>query len=285
VNQFNDETGQVYIMVYQPKVKTTMAYKFPTLLKRNTIKLERDAFKLGLFYITFEYDSFLDFTAYFHFNAIRNTNPINPQNFVSSQDFIGPLNSDGIPCLKGHNMKFNDTNACFDFNQFLSNKQEVSGSTDLVIELVVMKENRNGVECVLATFCKLIEERVDTRVNCKIKVESQKLNVKGTWFELHDVYGLSSESNSNECEICCTNKRNTIFLPCKHSYACNNCAHSLRMRNNPCPICRNAINDLHIKENEEKPNNTGSNESRSNEQSGNNLIREEERVKLGSENS
>ena len=45
----------------------------------------------------------------------------------------------------------------------------------------------------------------------------------------------------NECEICCTFKRNTIFLPCKHSYACSSCAHSLRMRNNPCPIFRNGI--------------------------------------------
>jgi hypothetical protein len=40
------------------------------------------------------------------------------------------------------------------------------------------------------------------------------------------------------CEICCTNKRDTYFLPCRHSYACKECAMMLRIRGNGCPICR-----------------------------------------------
>lgn len=42
----------------------------------------------------------------------------------------------------------------------------------------------------------------------------------------------------NDCEICYTNKRNTIFLPCKHSYCCDQCANKICMKLNKCPICR-----------------------------------------------
>ena len=58
----------------------------------------------------------------------------------------------------------------------MKNKQEIKGSSDLIIELIALKENLTQ-ECVLATFCKVIEERVDNKIIYKVKVDSQKLNV------------------------------------------------------------------------------------------------------------
>lgn len=45
---------------------------------------------------------------------------------------------------------------------------------------------------------------------------------------------------SNECQICCVNKYNTVFLPCGHIYACVKCASPLLQ----CPICRNRIENV-----------------------------------------
>ena len=66
---------------------------------------------------------------------------------------------------------------------------------------------------------------------------------------------------SGECLLCYTNPRNTIYLPCKHSCCCKNCSHNLRMRNFPCPMCKNSkiffiyknldINDILILEYED----------------------------------
>lgn len=66
---------------------------------------------------------------------------------------------------------------------------------------------------------------------------------------MHEVFNCGLDTG--ECLICCSALRNTIFLPCKHSCTCNSCAHSLRMRNNPCPICKNDIDDLLILETED----------------------------------
>ena len=70
------------------------------------------------------------------------------------------------------------------------------------------------------------------------------------WLDIHDVY--NSSLDTGECLICCSAYRNTVFLPCNHSCTCNTCAHSLKMRNNPCPICKNQIKDLLILEVDEK---------------------------------
>ena len=61
---------------------------------------------------------------------------------------------------------------------------------------------------------------------------------------MFDIFNCALDSG--ECLICCTELRNTVFLPCKHSCTCNTCAHSLRMRNSTCPICKKPINDLLI---------------------------------------
>ena len=70
------------------------------------------------------------------------------------------------------------------------------------------------------------------------------------WIDLHDIYNSSLERG--ECLICCSISTNTIFLPCNHACTCNSCAHSLKMRNSPCPICKKQINDIVILEVDEK---------------------------------
>ena len=67
-----------------------------------------------------------------------------------------------------------------------------------------------------------------------------KLNIF-IYFKFIDIYGLTTEDNL--CAICCVNPRNTFFLPCKHSYTCQECAILIRAKDDKCPICREKIKD------------------------------------------
>lgn len=79
-------------------------------------------------------------------------------------------------------MKFLEENKIFDLLYF-----------DIVIELEALKQNGES-ECFLITSFKIIPET--NKKGYKIKIENQKLIVKGIWFEMHDVYGFNADVNS-----------------------------------------------------------------------------------------
>jgi len=121
-------------------------------------------------------------------------------------------------------------------SNFFENKLYDNKHSDLVIELVVFNES-NAVDCIFCTFCKIVP--TEGGQSYKIKPEMQKLKVANSWFDIQDIYGFTADNN--DCEICCSTKKNTIFLPCKHSYACKDCAIMIRVKGNNCPICRQGI--------------------------------------------
>ena len=61
--------ANVRLLAEQQKTKKTKAYKNPIRLDRNTIKLEKDAMKPNIYYITFTYSSEKKLNANFYFNA------------------------------------------------------------------------------------------------------------------------------------------------------------------------------------------------------------------------
>lgn len=104
-----------------------------------------------------------------------------------------------------------------------------------------MNKSGTNLEFILSTFCKIISNNNDLN-QCKIKSLFQQCKLLSSdWYRLEDIYGLTTEDKL--CEICCTNNKNTYFVPCKHSYACKDCAIMLRIKGNGCPICRKPISD------------------------------------------
>jgi hypothetical protein len=136
-------------------------------------------------------------------------------------------------CQPGHNTHFNNRDINIDMEHWLNNKDVSADTTDLVIEMVTTV---NTEKIYFLTLCKLDEVVSGTHTILKVKPESQKLRTMGMWLEVSDVFNAALDGG--ECLICCTNLRNTVFLPCKHSCCCSSCSHSLRIRNNPCPICK-----------------------------------------------
>lgn len=132
---------------------------------------------------------------------------------------------------RGQNVSFLDKHALFDLRKFTECKDEIEDSYDVALEIV---PTSGGHPLLFVTLCRITSE--DGGLNIKIKTELQRLKVQGIWIDMYEVFNCALDAG--ECLICCTSERSTIFLPCKHSCTCSNCAHSLRMRNNPCPICK-----------------------------------------------
>ncbi|GER37439.1 RING/U-box superfamily protein [Striga asiatica] len=83
------------------------------------------------------------------------------------------------------------------------------------------------------------------------KVIRQLLWSDDTCYELRDIYGLgksgqgcSDSGSGKDCVICLTEPKDTALLPCRHMCMCSNCAKTLRLQSNKCPICREIIESL-----------------------------------------
>mmetsp|Transcript_4725 Transcript_4725/g.10220 ORF Transcript_4725/g.10220 Transcript_4725/m.10220 type:complete len:389 (+) Transcript_4725:200-1366(+) len=92
-----------------------------------------------------------------------------------------------------------------------------------------------------------------------LRVIKQKIWVKGSTYELQEIYGMEQghpaevvdgydDLEGNDCVICMSAARDTTALPCRHMCMCHTCATALKTQTNKCPICRNTIESLlHIK--------------------------------------
>ena len=226
----------------QEKLNTT-AFQNPIKIARNSITLEQDAYNRSFYYISLEYTC--DRTVYANIYFNTEFNPSNKDTpFIPSPPFINKTIN--ICFQAGQNVKFQDPNLKMDMEYFIRNRVYDKKLIDLILELYVMDENRQFIECTLATFCSITFK--PGTYDYKIKYLYQKVKVRGSqWYHIEDIYGLTTEDNL--CSICCVNPRNTFFLPCKHSYTCQECAILIRAKDDKCPICREKISDSVILKN------------------------------------
>ena len=255
----NDVNNQVP-KIDPPSVKKIFAVRNPFSIKKTSLILEKDA-STNLYYIKFEYDAIYNFNCYINFEVEKNpSKQLNPKQIQLDEDYVlayspsPPFESKKILIKnlpRGENMEFFEKEAAIDIDYFKENKSDLLDQQifDMSIELVPIWENNNTNEVVLVSLCNFELEDIGKHPHA-VKIEKQKLKTYGMWLDIHDVY--NSSLDTGECLICCSAYRNTIFLPCNHSCTCNTCAHSLKMRNNPCPICKNQIKDLLILEVDEK---------------------------------
>ena len=267
-NENNNNNNNNQQKIDPPSVKKVYAVRNPFSIKKTSLILEKDAGPTNLYYIKFNYDSLVNFNCYINFEVSKNkSKPLVPKELPNSDNYVlSYIPSDSFVSKsisiknlpKGENKEFFEKEAVIDIDYFKSNKSQDKKDNeqiyDVSIELVPIfeeNENKNKNEIVYVSLCNLEQEDIERHPH-SLKIELQKLKTYGMWIDLHDIY--NSSLDNGECLICCTNLRNTIFLPCKHACTCNTCAHSLKMRNNPCPICKIQIKDLLIIEVDEKVN-------------------------------
>lgn len=80
------------------------------------------------------------------------------------------------------------------------------------------------------------------------KVVRQLLWTDDACYELREIYGLgksgpgfNDNASGKECVVCMTEPKDIALLPCRHMCLCSDCATTLRLQSNKCPICREII--------------------------------------------
>ena len=163
---------------------------------------------------------------------------------ITSSNKFKDLNLNFKNIKPGNNELFMEKNCSIDLEFFLKNKTTYKNYYDMIIECIVYKnKTQNQIKCKLFNICKII--KIQEKNDFKCKIDNQKLFIKNKLFDMNNIFGLEGDFEENkECEVCYNNLRNTIFLPCYHSYACEQCAILVRLKGNKCPLCRHKINDF-----------------------------------------
>ena len=232
----NQEDQEANIVVGQPKIKKTLAIKNPTYLEKSSLTLVKDSEKSNIYYIKFIYDSLCDFTINIVFFA--------KQESITSTNLYTSTKQENMSFVleKGFRVTFFNKECLIDTNILSKSKLGQDNQYDIVIEMIPNISTQEHIGYY--TLCNLIEEKItEDKVIYKIKVLSQRMRAHGMLIEVNEIFNSMRESG--ECVICFEKNSNTILLPCKHS-CCSTCAHSLRMRNLGCPICKQTVDDLLI---------------------------------------
>lgn len=134
-----------------------------------------------------------------------------------------------------------------------SNDNSSSSYSQVVIEIrsIGEKNETSHNEHVQLTFCNIVKSN-DKNSFLMLKPQRQKLFIDGVLYLLQEVYGIENkeyetsmiDENGSECIICMSDIRDTVILPCRHLCICNNCAETLRYKQNNCPICRSPFRAL-----------------------------------------
>ena len=225
--------------IIKENTKHTKSYKFPIMIKHDNLFLERDSIERNVFYISFKYTSLYDFDVNIYFNAEEHFDNKEEEYFKPTENFKNYI-------LKANNVK-SGTNEIFlekeckmDLNYFIENKIFDINLNDMIIECIIKKNNKKIYSLELCS--KII--KIPNKDEFKLKVDNEKIQIKNKWYSIQDIYGLKdSKDGENDCEACYSNLKNTVFLPCMHSYACDKCAVFVRLRGNKCPLCRQKIKE------------------------------------------
>ena len=153
----------------------------------------------------------------------------------------------------GENTEFYNPDIFIDIKNYLNEKTENQNSFDVCIEFVPLfppgsPELADNNEIVFVTLCNFENHQDDNTYI--IKCVKQRIRTHKIWIDLYDIFDSAMEGGL--CLICCSEKRNTIFLPCKHACCCNKCGSQIKYRFKPCPICKTDIDDLLIVNSDEK---------------------------------
>ena len=237
--------------------KKILSARLPSNLDKKTLSLEQDSISSDKFFIKFDYDSLFDLDCYINFNVteksdISEKNKNYKLSYTPSDNFIDK--GIYIKGLKnGENQEFYNKEAFIDMKNYYEEKNENQNSFDICIEFVPLfppesPEIADNNEIVFVTLCNF--ERHQDENTYLIKCVKQRIRTHKIWIDLFDIFDTSLDGGL--CLICCSEKRNTIFLPCKHACCCNKCGSEIKYRFKPCPICKTPIDDLLIVNSDEK---------------------------------
>jgi len=252
-----------------PPISKTITIRNDVNLKKNTLKLTRDAARPKIFQLEFVFDASLDCCISVYYAAL--INPATEDGRVS----FSPLKEDSSHPTqlfsKGLGQVFRtQPEHPLDLSIFPEELLTHSASHNrypVVICLEVAPgASANSKVSSQTTFIDIV--RKPAGLPPMLRPLKQKIQVGSHSYELQEIYGIDRRSGANqgsscdeactssdgagadgsddgpECVICMTETRDTTVLPCRHMCMCSDCAKYLRLQSNKCPICRTNIQSL-----------------------------------------
>lgn len=232
-------------------------------LKKETLKLEKDAEDPEKFLVTFTFDSMVPGSISIFFFAKEGSNcsltALKPEIFTPVK----------IPFEKGLGQKFQQPSGTGINLSFVEEIDLTKEGPDEVFPLVIRAEacpttqtaDDSNVsdqqignplpKTVNSQITQAVLEKKDSG-EYRVKVIKQILWVDGVRYELQEIYGIGNSAGTDfdandpgkECVICMSEPRDTTVLPCRHMCMCSECAKVLRFQTNRCPICRRPVERL-----------------------------------------
>ncbi|KAK8966388.1 putative E3 ubiquitin-protein ligase LUL4 [Platanthera guangdongensis] len=225
-------------------------------LHKDMILLEVDEQNQEQYLVSFVYDAVVDGSLTIYYFAKEGANC----SFSSTEESIYKPRS--YPFEQGTGKKFCQPSGDGVDLAFFDLESLSKPSTGAIFPLVIYAEARRStptadhsaqstpahVQITLA----IIEK--NSKGAFQVKVAKQILWIDGERYELQEIFGLVNSSDEplndgdddigKECVICMTEQRNTAVFPCRHLCMCADCAKSLRLQSNKCPICRQPVEKL-----------------------------------------
>jgi E3 ubiquitin-protein ligase MGRN1 len=250
-----------------PAISKTFTIRNDVNLKKNTLKLVRDEANASRYHLEFTFDAATDCTIRVYYVASE-------QGKVGADGVLSftTLKEEGAHPKESRSKGLSQT---FRTRESHSLDASLYAPTELtyqagskVFPLVVCLEAAGGANGQpksavqsQTTFASI--SAADASGNRTITPLKQKIQVGATSYELQEIYGIDGATasgteaggesgdgaeeggdNGRDCVICMTEPRDTTVLPCRHMCMCSDCAKTLRMQSEKCPICRTPIEQL-----------------------------------------
>ena len=126
-------------------------------------------------------------------------------------------------------MKVKSNKMFFIFDLLINSEMELIGDRSLQNELEVLMTAKT----VISTDSS--DPQQDTSSNKKRQLDDNNNNQTTPSKKL--AVDLTIDQASADCCVCWENKKNVLFLPCKHCCICSKCA----AKTTCCPLCRSPI--------------------------------------------
>lgn len=250
--------------VAAPQMQKTYTIRNDVNLKKNTLRLVREAPGSSTYHLEFSFDASTECLIKIFYAASEKVGTDGVVAFAALKGAAGthPTESRG----KGLNQSFR-TRATHPLDFADYTRDELSFAAESTrYPIIVCLEAAGGSSTQGArssaptsqvqsqtTFVNIVHAAAGE--DAKVAPLKQKIQVGTTSYELQEIYGIegsagaSSEAegggsasaggeggeNSRECVICMTEPRDTTVLPCRHMCMCSDCAKVLRMQSEKCP--------------------------------------------------
>ena len=205
-----------YDMVKEQKQTNTVPFNNNVVIKRDSIKLEKDSINKDIFYFSFAYQAFSNINLTIFLNAkvdYNNDSVISefpartrdiPQSHIKTPNTNQFTNFkeekvEGLLVNMEEYKTFLQNNVFVDINSFYSHKNYDASLIDVLFVFDFLSNSR------LFMFFKLILTTVDglsikvfdpniKNTKVSLKYVCQKLKHFDYWYDMHDIYGLASKN-------------------------------------------------------------------------------------------